>query len=340
MAPARGTGRPGRLTRDVHVVQGIDACARSTARCSSSSASSTASTSGIAYLLDHLVAEALARDARPTVITFDHHPDEVLMGTRAAAPARPRRAARAAGGRGRRGHRRPAFDEALRADAVRRVRRADPRAGGLAGFLMTPDAAFGFERRGTPRRWPSSVARRLRGRRRPAVHARRQTVRSSAIRVAIVRRRPAPRPRAARPPGGGRGGGDRRRARRACQRSRRGVPASRWPLRAALTRSRVAAARPDPGDAPQGPTGRRVERAWSAEGRLSVPVRRTAQVTAGGVTILGLGAAPEGSRLRVAFSADGAARPRRRRRSHVSADDPLSRGRLRRRSPHAIDTAG
>ena len=39
---------------------------------------------GHAYLLDHLVAEARTRDARPTVITFDHHPDEVLRGT---APA-------------------------------------------------------------------------------------------------------------------------------------------------------------------------------------------------------------------------------------------------------------
>ena len=35
---------------------------------------------GHAYLLEHLVSEAAARDARPTVITFDHHPDEVLMG--------------------------------------------------------------------------------------------------------------------------------------------------------------------------------------------------------------------------------------------------------------------
>ena len=39
---------------------------------------------GHAYLLDHLVTEAAARRASPTVITFDHHPDEVLRGT---APA-------------------------------------------------------------------------------------------------------------------------------------------------------------------------------------------------------------------------------------------------------------
>ena len=36
---------------------------------------------GHAYLLEHLVAEAGRRGARPVVITFDHHPDEVLTGS-------------------------------------------------------------------------------------------------------------------------------------------------------------------------------------------------------------------------------------------------------------------
>ena len=36
---------------------------------------------GHAYLLEHLVGEAEARSAHPTVITFDAHPDEVLTGT-------------------------------------------------------------------------------------------------------------------------------------------------------------------------------------------------------------------------------------------------------------------
>jgi len=35
---------------------------------------------GHAYMLEHLVAEARARTARPTVITFDAHPDAVLLG--------------------------------------------------------------------------------------------------------------------------------------------------------------------------------------------------------------------------------------------------------------------
>src|SRR5512141_3171628 len=36
---------------------------------------------GHQYLLAHLVAEASARDARPLVLTFDHHPDEVITGS-------------------------------------------------------------------------------------------------------------------------------------------------------------------------------------------------------------------------------------------------------------------
>jgi riboflavin kinase / FMN adenylyltransferase len=104
---------------------------------------------GHAYLLEHLVGEAQARGAAPTVITFDHHPDEVLKG--AAPPllldSDERLARLEAGG--------VAitvvqhFDEALRRtpyDAfVERIRARVA----VRGFLMTPDAAFGFERRGT-----------------------------------------------------------------------------------------------------------------------------------------------------------------------------------------------
>jgi riboflavin kinase/FMN adenylyltransferase len=105
---------------------------------------------GHAYLLEHLVAEAKARDARPAVITFDHHPDEVLMGTAPAllldAGERLERLAAAGVEVTVVQH----FDHALRQtpfDAfVERIRARVP----LTGFLMTPDAAFGFERRGTP----------------------------------------------------------------------------------------------------------------------------------------------------------------------------------------------
>ena len=105
---------------------------------------------GHQYLLGHLVREAAAREARPTVITFDHHPDEILTGHAPPllldADERVERLAAA----GVAVTVVQAFDAALRAttyDAF--VDRLASRVG-LAGFLMTPDAAFGFERRGTP----------------------------------------------------------------------------------------------------------------------------------------------------------------------------------------------
>ena len=39
---------------------------------------------GHRYLLEHLRVEAAVRHAKPTVITFDHHPDEILTGTAAS----------------------------------------------------------------------------------------------------------------------------------------------------------------------------------------------------------------------------------------------------------------
>jgi riboflavin kinase/FMN adenylyltransferase len=105
---------------------------------------------GHAYLLRNLGTEARRRSARPTVITFDHHPDEVLTGHAPPllldADERLERLAAAGVSVTVVQH----FDEALRRtpyDAfVDRIRvRAE-----LAGFLMTPDAAFGHERRGTP----------------------------------------------------------------------------------------------------------------------------------------------------------------------------------------------
>jgi riboflavin kinase / FMN adenylyltransferase len=142
---------------------------------------------GHAYLLEHLVDEAGARGAAPTVITFDHHPDEVLTGH--APPllldADERLARLDAAG--------VAvtvvqhFDETLRRTPydtfIERIRARVV----LSGFLMTPDAAFGFERRGTPNALGALGARdgfdvvvvppfTLDG----------QDVRSSAIRTAIA----------------------------------------------------------------------------------------------------------------------------------------------------------
>jgi riboflavin kinase/FMN adenylyltransferase len=105
---------------------------------------------GHQYLLGRLVREATARNARPTVITFDHHPDEILTGH--APPLlldpveRHERIAEAGTTTLVIEH----FDETLRQttyDAfVARIQAAVE----LSGFLMTPDAAFGFQRRGTP----------------------------------------------------------------------------------------------------------------------------------------------------------------------------------------------
>ena len=105
---------------------------------------------GHLYLLERLRHAAARLGARPAVLTFDHHPDEIIRG--AAPPVlcdpdeRLVRFARAGVAVTIVEH----FDAALRATPyttfVERIRaRVD-----LAGFLMTPDAAFGHERRGTP----------------------------------------------------------------------------------------------------------------------------------------------------------------------------------------------
>ena len=105
---------------------------------------------GHLYLLRELRRAARRLGARPAVLTFDHHPDEILAGAAPPLLCDPdERLARLE----RDGvavtvveH----FDEALRRtpyDAFVASIRARTR---LAGFLMTPDAAFGHERRGTP----------------------------------------------------------------------------------------------------------------------------------------------------------------------------------------------
>lgn len=107
---------------------------------------------GHQYLLRDLVVEATARDARPTVITFDHHPDEVLTGHAPPLLIDPDERLERLAEIGVEVTVVQHFDAALRQtpyDAfVERIRARV----GLAGFLMTPDAAFGFERRGTPER--------------------------------------------------------------------------------------------------------------------------------------------------------------------------------------------
>jgi hypothetical protein len=105
---------------------------------------------GHAYLLRNLRSEALARGARPAVVTFDHHPDEVLTGAAPPLLCDPddRLALLAAGGveviivQ----H----FDLELRMTSYEAFIRRIAERVELAGLLMTPDSAFGHERRGTP----------------------------------------------------------------------------------------------------------------------------------------------------------------------------------------------
>ncbi len=104
---------------------------------------------GHVYLLDHLVREALARGARPCVITFDHHPDEVLTGSAPPLLLHPDERLDRLAAAGVDITVVQHFDEAVRRttydDFIATIRRGTE----LAGLLMTPDAAFGFERRGT-----------------------------------------------------------------------------------------------------------------------------------------------------------------------------------------------
>ena len=105
---------------------------------------------GHAWLLDHLVREGRLRAAHPAVITFDAHPDAVLLGQAPPLLMDPgERLARLA----RLGvevvvveH----FDDALRRTPYDAFVRAIIARTALAGFVMTPDAAFGHERAGTP----------------------------------------------------------------------------------------------------------------------------------------------------------------------------------------------
>jgi riboflavin kinase/FMN adenylyltransferase len=105
---------------------------------------------GHAYLLEHLVREATARRARPMVITFDHHPDEVITGTAPPLLCDPAERLALLEAAGVEVTVVVHFDQRLREtpyDAfVAQVQARAP----IAGFLMTPDAAFGYQRAGTP----------------------------------------------------------------------------------------------------------------------------------------------------------------------------------------------
>lgn len=105
---------------------------------------------GHEYLLHELRAAAAARDAHAAVITFDHHPDEVITGHAPPLLCDPEERLQRLEAAGVAVTIVQTFDVALRETPydvfIERIAdRVD-----LAGFLMTPESAFGYQRSGTP----------------------------------------------------------------------------------------------------------------------------------------------------------------------------------------------
>ena len=105
---------------------------------------------GHAYLLEHLVREAHARSAHPAVITFDARPDEVLTGSAPPLLIHPDERLERLAAAGVEVTVVQHFDDAVRHTPYDAFVTTIQAGCMLAGLLMTPDAAFGFERRGTP----------------------------------------------------------------------------------------------------------------------------------------------------------------------------------------------
>lgn len=105
---------------------------------------------GHEYLLHELRAAAAAGSAHAAVITFDHHPDEIITGHAPPLLCDPEERLQRLEAAGVAVTVVQTFDVALREtpyDVF--VERIADRVE-LAGFLMTPDSAFGFQRGGTP----------------------------------------------------------------------------------------------------------------------------------------------------------------------------------------------
>jgi riboflavin kinase / FMN adenylyltransferase len=105
---------------------------------------------GHAHLLDALVRSAATWRARPAVVTFDAHPDAVLRGEAPPLLLDPGERERLLAAAGVDVIVVEHFDDRLRTTPYDRFVAAIAARVELAGFVMTPDAAFGHERRGTP----------------------------------------------------------------------------------------------------------------------------------------------------------------------------------------------
>lgn len=105
---------------------------------------------GHAWLIEHLVATARDRAARPAVITFDAHPDAVLVGAAPPLLMDPAERLERLGALGVEIVVVEHFSDELRRTPYDAFVAGIAARCGVAGFVMTPDAAFGHERAGTP----------------------------------------------------------------------------------------------------------------------------------------------------------------------------------------------
>lgn len=105
---------------------------------------------GHVYLLGELRRAAHRLHARPAVVTFDAHPDELLVGAAPALVCDPEERLVRLDGAGVAVTVVQHFDDALRRTRYDAFVAALRRRVDLAGFVMTPDAAFGHGRAGTP----------------------------------------------------------------------------------------------------------------------------------------------------------------------------------------------
>lgn len=105
---------------------------------------------GHLYLLDELRRAAAAHEAKPVVITFDHHPDEILTGAAPPLLCDPQERLARLATAGVEATVVATFDVALRMTPYDAFVRAIAERVDLGGFLMTPESAFGHDRLGTP----------------------------------------------------------------------------------------------------------------------------------------------------------------------------------------------
>ncbi|MCU0483587.1 MAG: FAD synthetase family protein [Chloroflexi bacterium] len=105
---------------------------------------------GHLYLLGELRRAAHRLHARPAVVTFDAHPDELLVGAAPALVCDPDERLVRLDGAGVAVTVVQPFDDELRQTTYESFVRAIRDRVDLAGFVMTPDAAFGHLRAGTP----------------------------------------------------------------------------------------------------------------------------------------------------------------------------------------------